>query len=162
MRIVLIFSLLIFSKSLLSQNRLDSAFEQSKASWPFPVSNFTRFSSEESNNSESSDIGHKGIIFFSGSADSVKAVFKGKVETTFPVAAGFAIIVNYGDYFITYINVASPVVKPGDPILQGQFLGYLPAGNMQIKLVVTTRNNNEYDPYDWFKWTKDKESKRMN
>jgi len=162
MRLVFIFSLLILSKSLLSQSVQDSDFVQSKATWPFPIANFTHFSSEESSTSESNDIGHKGIIFFSGIPDSVRAVFKGKVETTFPVGAGFAIIINYGDYFITYVNLDRPAVKPGDPIIQGQYLGLLPQANKQIKLVITTRNNNEYDPYDWFKWTKDKESRRMN
>jgi septal ring factor EnvC (AmiA/AmiB activator) len=162
MRLVFIFSLLIFSNSLLSQAIQDAAFEQSKATWPFPISNFTRFNSEESSTSESNDIGHKGIIFFSGTPDSVKAVFKGRVETTFPVGAGFAVIVNYGDYFITYVNIDHPAVKPGDFILQGRWLGNLPQANKQIKLLLTTRNNNEYDPYDWFKWTKDEASRRMN
>jgi Peptidase family M23 len=162
MRLLFIFSLLILSKSLLSQSVQDSAFEQSKATWPFPITNFSRFSSEENNTSESNDIGHKGIIFFSDTPDSVKAVFKGRVETTFPVGAGFAIIVNYGDYFITYINLDRPAVKPGDPILQGQWLGHLPQANKQIKLVITTRNNREYDPYDWFNWTKKEELKRIN
>ena len=114
MKQVFIISLLILSKSLFSQNAKDLAFEHSKATWPFPISNFTSFVSEESNNNESNDIGHKGIIFFSGTADSVKAVFEGKVEIAFPVGEGFAIIVNYGDYFITYINLDSPAVKQGD------------------------------------------------
>jgi hypothetical protein len=160
MKQVFIFSLLILSKSLFSQNAKDLTFEHSKATWPFPISNITSFVSEESNNNESNDIGHKGIIFFSGKADSVKAVFEGKVEIAFPVGNGFAVIVNYGDYFITYINLDSPAVKPGDLIRQGQWMGNLPSGNKQIKLVITTRNNNEYDPYDWFKWTKEEESKR--
>jgi murein DD-endopeptidase MepM/ murein hydrolase activator NlpD len=160
MKQAFIFTLLILSKSLFSQNAKDLAFEQSKATWPFPISNFSSFISEESNNNESNDIGHKGIIFFSGATDSVKAVFEGKVEITFPVSSGFAVIVNYGDYFITYINLDSPAVKRGDLVRQGQWIGNLPRGNKQIKLVITTRNNNEYDPYDWFRWTKEEESKR--
>ncbi|HTB25195.1 MAG TPA: M23 family metallopeptidase [Puia sp.] len=160
MKHAFIFSLLILSKSLFSQDTKDLAFEHSKSTWPFPISNFTGFTSEETNNNESNEIGHKGIIFFSGTADSVKAVFEGKVEITFPIGDGFAIIVNYGDYFITYINLDSPTVKPGDLVHQGQWMGNLPPGNKQIKLVITSRNNNEYDPYDWFKWTKEEESKR--
>jgi|SRR5580704_16057461 murein DD-endopeptidase MepM/ murein hydrolase activator NlpD len=160
MKMAFIFSLLILSKSLFSQSARDLTFEHSKATLPFPISNFSSFISEESNNSESNDIGHKGIIFFSTNIDSVKAVFKGKVEITFPVGSGYAIIVNYGNYFITYFNLDSATVKPGDPILQGQWLGNLPPGNKQIKLVITTRNNKEYDPNEWFKWTKDEESRR--
>jgi hypothetical protein len=161
MKLLLICSLLILSKTLLSQTAQDSAFEKSKASWPFPISNFTRFSSEENRNG-SEEIGHKAIIFYSGTADSVKAVFKGKVETSFPAGNGFVIIVNFGDYFVTYINLDHPAVKPGDLIFQGQYLGRLPESDKQIKLMITTRNNNEYDPYDWFKWTKETESKRIN
>ncbi len=162
MRPTFIIYLLILSKSLFSQNTKDAVFEQSKGTWPFPILHFTNYISEENNNSESNEIGHKGIVFFSKTPDSVKAVFEGKVETTFPIGSGFVIIVSYGDYFITYNNLDSSTVKPGDYVHQGQWLGNLPLKNKQIIIVITTRNNNEYDPYDWFKWTKDEQSRQKN
>ncbi len=162
MRISFIFLLLLFSHTLLSQNVNDSLFNRSKGSWPFPIASFSRFNSDETNHNESDEIGHKGIEFFSDGPDSVKAVFQGKVETIFPIDSTHVIIVRYGDYFVTYLNLGFVAVKAGQQIFQGQYIGRLPSRNKPIKVVITTKNNKEYDPYDWFLWTKENQSKGMN
>jgi hypothetical protein len=162
MRIPFIFLLLLISHPLLSQTAKDSLFNRSKGSWPFPIASFARFTSDETNHNESNEIGHKGIEFFSDGPDSVRAVFRGKVETIFPVDSTQVLIARYGDYFITYLNLGFVAVKTGQQIAQGQYIGRLPSQKKQIKVVITTRNDKEYDPYDWFLWTKEDQSKRMN
>lgn len=161
MRLLFIFSFLLWSTTLLAQSRPDSLFEASKGSWPFPISSFVHFTSDETNHHPSDEIGHKGIVFFSDGPDSVQAVYSGKVETIFPIDSTQVVIVNYGDYFITYLNLGRVAVKAGDHITQGQYIGRLPRQHKQIKVVITTRGDQEYDPYDWFGWTKVNESKRV-
>jgi hypothetical protein len=152
MRLFQIFAftfLLISSKSQVSQN---IEFEQSKGKWTFPISKFIAYVKEEGRKSTANDFDHKGIIFFTNKDDSVKASFKGKVALIFPVGDCFALMTKYGDYFITYVNLDSPVVKKGDNVSQGQFLGFLVRGYEKLELTITDHNAKEFDPYKWFKW----------
>ncbi|HLA59821.1 MAG TPA: peptidoglycan DD-metalloendopeptidase family protein [Puia sp.] len=140
---------LISGKSQVSQN---IEFEQSKGKWPFPILHFTKFINEEQRTSTVNDFAHKGIIFIPNQIDSVKAVFKGVVITIFPLGDDFVVMTNYGDYFISYVNLDKPTVKKGDLINQGQFLGILSTSPGQLELMLTNRNNKEFDPYEWFNW----------
>ena len=149
--------LLISGKAQVSQN---IEFEQSKGKWPSPISNFSKYINEEERNSTSSEIEHKGITIFPNNNDSVKSVFKGKVVLIFPIANSFAIMTNYGDYFITYVNLDSPNVKKGDQIAQGEFLGLLSASNRQLELMLTNRKDQEFDPFEWIKWPANQNGKK--
>jgi murein DD-endopeptidase MepM/ murein hydrolase activator NlpD len=152
MRLFTIFVFLLFSLSGKSQVSENTEFEQSKGKWPTPIANFAKYINDEERNSTSNEIGHKGITFIPNQNDSVKAVFKGRVVLIFPIANSFAVMTNYGDYFITYLNLDSPNVKKGDLIVQGKFLGHLSNSPRQLELVLTNRNDKEFDPYEWINW----------
>jgi hypothetical protein len=136
--------LLISGKSQVSQN---IEFEQSKGKWPFPVSNFTKYKDDGEKKNGFCQIGSRGITFFTPNVDSVKSVFKGKIISIFPVGDGFAIISNYGDYFINYSIIDSPLVKKGESLEKGQYLGCTLKDCSQLFLTLSNRNGKEYDPY---------------
>src|ERR1700733_8876741 len=129
-----VFVLLIISgKSQVFQN---IEFEQSKGKWGFPISTFIAYKKEEGRMSTTNDFDHKGIIFFTNKDDSVKATFKGTIALIFSVGDCFALMTKYGDYFITYVNLDSPIVKKGDNVTQGQFLGVLARGYEKLELSI--------------------------
>lgn len=59
---------------------------------------------------------------------AAKAVYQGKVSGVYMIP-GFAtvVIVNHGDYYTVYGNIASSTVKVGDSVKQGQTLGNVAA-----------------------------------
>lgn len=146
-----IFALLLISgKSQVYQN---IEFEQSKGKWPPPISNFAKYINDKERNSGFQfEISHKGLTIVPGQNDSVKSVFKGKVISVFRFSNFLAVMTNYGDYFITYAYLDSPVVKKGDQITEGEFLGLLSSAHGQLELMLTDRKDKEFDPYEWIKW----------
>jgi hypothetical protein len=152
MRLIKISLFLLISFSVKSQTAQNIEFEQSKGKWPPPITNFAKYINDEERNSTSNEVGHKGITIIPNQNDSVKAVFKGKVVLIFPIANSFAVMTNYGDYFITYVNLDSPKVKKGDRIAQGEYLGHLSNSPGQLELILTNRNDKEFDPFEWIKW----------
>ena len=142
---------LLTGKSQVSQN---AEFEQSKGKWPVPVVHFAKYINDEQRNSNSNEPGHKGLVIVPKQNDSVKAVFKGTVVTIFPIGDAFVLMTSYGDYFISYVNLDKPSVKKGDVINQGQFLGVISHSSGQLELMLTNRNDKEFDPYEWINWGK--------
>jgi hypothetical protein len=160
MRIFQIFvlSLLFISgKSQVSQN---TEFERSKGKWPPPISNFSKYINFKERISVSYiEIPDQGLSIVPGQNDSVKSVFKGKVISVFRFSNVFAVMTNYGDYFITYAYLDSPVVKKGDQVTEGEFLGMLSIPYRQLELMLTDSRDKEFDPYEWFKWPDAKNGK---
>ncbi len=159
MRFEIMFVFLFFSTSGKSQASQNIEFEQSKGKWPIPISNYAKYINDEERNSTSNEIGHKGITIIPNQNDSVKSVFKGSVVLVFPIGNSFVVMTSYGDYFITYSNLDTPHVKKGDKVSQGEFLGRLSPSNRQLELMLTNRQDKEFDPFEWIKWPNAKNGK---
>jgi murein DD-endopeptidase MepM/ murein hydrolase activator NlpD len=159
MRLFTIFVLLLFTISGKSQNAQNTEFEQSKGKWPPPITHYAKYINDEERNSNSDEIGHKGITIIPNQNDSVRAVFKGKVVLVFPIGNSFTVMTNYGDYFITYVNLDSPNVKKGYQVSEGEFLGLLSNSDRKLELMLTDRRDKEYDPFEWIKWPAAKNGK---
>lgn len=97
-----------------------------------------------------------GIDAEVASGASVQAVFAGKVSGVYSVS-GFStvVIVNHGDYYTVYGNLASSSVRVGDNVKAGQTIGTVAdgednPGRGQIHFEVW-KNREKQDPMSWIR-----------
>lgn len=153
MKLFTIFILLLITVPVSAQSIKNIEFEKSKGHWPFPISCFSQYISTEDYSSLCcDDLPMKNIVFFAGKNDSVNAVFKGSVQTVFSIGDCFAVMVRFGDFYITYAYLDSPNVKKGDHITQGQYLGLLTQSCNELELLLSNKNDQLFEPCEWFNW----------
>lgn len=97
-----------------------------------------------------------GIDAETSAGASAQAVYGGKVSGVY-VIPGFStvVIVNHGNYYTVYGNIASPAVKVGDAVKQGQALGKLTPSeedpsHSSIHFEVW-KNRDKLNPLDWIR-----------
>ena len=97
-----------------------------------------------------------GIDAETSAGASAQAVYGGKVSGVY-VIPGFStvVIVNHGSYYTVYGNIASPSVKVGDVVKQGQALGKLAAAeddssHSSIHFEVW-KNRDKLNPLEWIR-----------
>lgn len=135
-------------------------FEKAKGSLPRPaggkfqiVSHFGRHAHPDIPDVE---YDNPGIDAEVSPGASAQAVFAGKVSGVY-VLKGFrtVIIVNHGNYYTVYGNIASPSVKVGDMVSQGQALGKLYSdsedNNRTTIHFEVWRNREKLNPTEWIK-----------
>ncbi len=87
---------------------------------------------------------------------SAVAVYPGTVSGVY-VVKGFStvIIVNHGSHYTVYGNLASPAVKKGDNVKQGQALGRVASdaddGNRSILHFEVWRGRDKLNPLEWIR-----------
>lgn len=97
-----------------------------------------------------------GIDAQSDAGASARAVFKGKVSGVY-LLPGYntVVIVNHGNYYTVYGNIATPAVKTGDDVTQGTSLGALAisdddASHTKIHFEVW-KNREKLNPQAWLR-----------
>ena len=111
-----------------------SGFESMKGSLPKPVAGGFRVTSQFGRQSlpDLPDVvfDNPGIDAEVAKGATALAVYPGKVSAVY-VVPGFStvVIVNHGQYYTVYGNIASPSVKVGQEVKQGQGLGKLETDN---------------------------------
>lgn len=97
-----------------------------------------------------------GIDAESDAGASARAVFQGKVSGVY-LLPGYntVVIVNHGNYYTVYGNIASPSVKNGDAVESGTTLGTLALndednGHSSIHFEVW-KNREKLNPQEWLK-----------
>lgn len=111
-------------------NSPTSGFAGMKGSLPRPVSgSFTiinRFGPHPLPDLPDVMFDNPGIDAKVGKGESAKAVYEGTVSGVYMIN-GFSnvVLVNHGEYFTVYGNIASPAVSKGQNVKQGQSLGKL-------------------------------------
>ena len=125
---------------------LSDNFEKSRGHLPWPVASGTiamRFGPHE----YLKDIYHnnQGITIETSPGTSVKAVFKGEVQSVFNVGDVSAVMIRHGKYFTTYSNLESVSVSKGQEVNTGQVLGKL-ADIGQLDFVLSDEKDNLFDP----------------
>ncbi len=97
-----------------------------------------------------------GIDARTAKGASAVAVFEGKVSGVYMIP-GYqtVVIVNHGNYYTVYGNIASPGVKVGDKVQQGTTIGRLAAmeedpDHSQIHFEVW-KNRDKLNPGEWIK-----------
>ena len=128
---------------------LSDNFEKSRGHLPWPVASGTiamRFGPHE----YLKDIYHnnQGITIETSPGTSVKAVFKGEVQSVFNVGDVSAVMIRHGKYFTTYSNLESVSVSKGQEVNTGQVLGKL-ADIGQLDFVLSDEKDNLFDPEKW-------------
>lgn len=137
-----------------------TSFESMKGRLPRPVSGSFKVTSPFGSHSLPGmpDViyDNPGIDVEVSSGAIAQAVFAGKVSGVY-VVPGYStvIIVNHGDYYTVYGNIAAANVKVGDNVKQGQNLGKLAAeegdsSHSSIHFEVR-HNRDKLDPMSWIK-----------
>ncbi len=97
-----------------------------------------------------------GIDAETSAGASAQAVYGGRVSGVY-VIPGFStvVIVNHGNYYTVYGNIASPSVKVGDVVKQGQAIGKLAPSeddpsHSSIHFEVW-KNRDKFNPLDWIR-----------
>lgn len=135
-------------------------FAAMRGSLPRPVSGAFRVTSQFGRHSlpELPDVvyDNPGIDAETSAGASAQAVYGGKVSGVY-VIPGFStvVIVNHGNYYTVYGNIASPAVKVGDVVKQGQALGKLAAAeddssHSAIHFEVW-KNRDKLNPLEWIR-----------
>lgn len=136
------------------------SFEQHRGSLPRPVSGQFRITSRFGRHPlpELPDVvyDNPGIDAEVSPGASAQAVFAGRVSGVY-MLPGYAtvIIVNHGNYYTVYGNIASPGVKVGDNVKQGQSLGRVASdpddsSHASIHFEVW-KNRDKLNPSDWIR-----------
>ena len=135
-------------------------FAAMRGSLPRPVSGAFRVTSQFGRHSlpELPDVmyDNPGIDAETSAGASAQAVYGGRVSGVY-VIPGFStvVIVNHGNYYTVYGNIASPSVKVGDVVKQGQAVGKLAPSeddpsHSSIHFEVW-KNRDKLNPLDWIR-----------
>lgn len=116
----------------------------------------SRFGRQEIADLPGVEYDNPGIDAESDAGASARAVYEGKVSGVY-LLPGYntVVIVNHGNYYTVYGNIASPAVKTGDTVDAGSHLGQLAmsddgSGHSSIHFEVW-RNREKLNPQEWLR-----------
>lgn len=148
------------AKSAPAKTAAAGDFASMKGALPKPVAGSFRITSPFGRHSlpDLPDVTYDnpGIDAEVASGASAQAVYQGRVSGIYMVP-GFStvVIVNHGDYYTVYGNIASPAVKVGDNVKQGQSVGAVASdpdnpGHSTIHFEVW-KGREKMNPSQWIK-----------
>ncbi len=116
-----------------------------------PVKNYSKvFSTKDIVKSE---LAGKEINYICKSADSVKAIFGGRIIAVNEVGGRYLLMTQFGDYFISYYGLNKPTLGVGELIHTNQYISTL--SSFAVGPVFLTVHfyyeNDEIDPAQWLK-----------
>lgn len=84
----------------------------------------------------------------------MKALFDGNIIYIKSDTGRSIILTKFGDYFIAYFELSACLLKEGDHIHKGQFLGRVTKDeNEEYCLSIQMVKKQKYlNPYPWIKW----------
>lgn len=136
------------------------SFEKAKGLLPHPVSGKFQIVSQFGRHAHPDipdvEYDNPGIDAEVSPGASAQAVFDGKVSGVY-VLKGFrtVVIVSHGNYYTVYGNIATPSVKTGDTVTQGQALGKLFSdsedNNRTTIHFEVWRSRDKLNPTEWIK-----------
>lgn len=141
-------------------NNAGSNFATQKGSLPRPVDGHFRVTSPFGRHAlpELPDVvyDNPGIDVEVSAGASAKAVYAGKVSGVYMIPGfGNVVIINHGNYYTVYGNLASVAVKMGDEVSQGRVLGKVAPdpdnsshGAFHFEV---WRNRDKLDPSGWIR-----------
>jgi hypothetical protein len=132
-------------------------FLRSKGHWHLPISHFTKLVTDEQRQRSFHGDFSPGITFWTDSSTCiVHAVYGGSVESILEISDTYAVMVRFGNYFITYSGLNSPEIRKGDLIREGQVIGTLYTDSNtrdgELEIILSDIKGMRYDPEKWFDW----------
>lgn len=143
------------SSCALAQVNSTSLFEKSKGTWNYPIEKVVKIINYEDSKSACATANACRIMSTSFIADSsypVNAVFDGLILKIQEIDGAYAIITQFGNYFITYYGLTKPPLKEGDFVKRGQTLSNLQRyfeGNFSVDIYLSNRIET-LDSFPWF------------
>lgn len=148
--LILLLNLYLFSLSQKSQN---IQFEKCKGKLPFPACTIYGYNDSRCKGPALIEPGFMNIGFITDSIAEIKAIHAGRVSKIFAVEDGYAVVINFGDYYITYYPLTEPALKKGDVIISGQPISRVsPSCDVSEINILMSKTTEFIDPYKWFRW----------
>ncbi len=97
-------------------------------------------------------INNIGVEITSGTKETARAVFKGKVMSVFGISGGnMAVIIRHGKFLTVYQNLVNVKVKPGDDVEAKEYIGdvYFEEGEKSIIKFMVYEEREKKDPEEW-------------
>jgi len=97
-------------------------------------------------------INNIGVEITSGTKETARAVFKGKVMSVFGISGGnMAVIIRHGKFLTVYQNLVNVKVKPGDEVEAKEYIGdvYFEEGGKSIIKFMVYEEREKKDPEEW-------------
>jgi len=97
-------------------------------------------------------INNIGVEITSGTRETARAVFKGKVMSVFGISGGnMAVIIRHGKYLTVYQNLVNVKVRPGDEVEAKEYIGdvYFEGEGKSIIKFMVYEEREKKNPEDW-------------
>jgi len=134
---------------------LNESFKKNKGLLPWPVDKGIPILHYGRNQLPSGTIMDvTGLTVATEIGSSVKSVFDGVISSVVFIEEMQVVIIQHGEYFSTYSNLGSVIVKTGQNVKTGQVIGKAAAnldGNGSIDLYINDAKGNDIDPEKWLK-----------
>ena len=135
------------------KENLSNSFAASKNSLPWPVEGFIsrKFGKQKHPLFPSIVLENPGIYIQTKKGEKIRVVFEGKVDTVSETPNGYFVMVNHGEYFTVYSNLASVNVGVGDNLRRKQFIGTVNTTEAGVSemLFCVFKNQKNLDPENW-------------
>ena len=130
-------------------------FSNNKGRLPWPVERgviTAQFGIHDHPVIKDTKINNIGIEITSGTKESARAIFKGKVMSVFGITGGnMAVIIRHGKYLTVYQNIVNVEVKPGDQVEAKEYIGdvYYDDDEKSIIKFMIYEEKEKKDPEIW-------------
>jgi septal ring factor EnvC (AmiA/AmiB activator) len=136
---------------------LSGQFDQNKGKFPYPISGgvvIDRYGTHKHPTQPNLTVNNKGINIAAERNASVRSIFEGTVtRVIFIPGLNNCVMVQHGEYFTVYSNLASVQVKSGDKLSAGQTIGHIPDtadSNDYFLHFEIWKNTTNLNPEQWF------------
>ena len=138
--------------------QLTGRFDQNKGKLPYPVSGgviIEKYGSHTHATQRNVTVNNRGITIAAPRGANIRSVFEGEVVRIFFIlGANNTVVIRHGNYFTTYSNLETVLVKAGDRVSTNQAIGKIYSGeNAENYILPFAIWNGEQtlNPESWIK-----------
>ena len=149
--------MMILQFSLYAQVDSSLVFDKAKGTLSHPVKNFVECTSPHNNDSDA--IGcprYPANNYKLNAADTVRAIYEGRVVSIFIIGEIYCILIKFGDYLVSYSGLQKPFISKGDYVKRNQELAVLipkDEGHYELELMIMNKKLQFIYPMLWITQT---------